>query len=389
MGAYRRFLQVIGVVNFDIGLMLSVSCTMDSDFYARLLVATLGPLVFVAMLATTYSIACAKYRRFSLDEVGVVKIRQRHLSILLLAAFLIYSSVSTTVFETFDCDKLDDGVDYLRADYRLHCTSTKHRIFMAYAVIMIMVYPVGIPCSLGVWLFKHRHALTSMGSEPDSVSCMLNLEGNIRPEKVPTSFSFALRDHSTEHDHVGGTDGAHAGRPDLKRELSSTSTDASLELEPFADLWEPYKPNRYYWEIVEFSRRVLLTGVGVFIFPDSAAQIAVIVLLAGGYGVVFEVLAPYKRSLNAWLYRAGYIVVVLGMYLALLLKIDLSDERWSRQETFSVLLIVVHCMLLVGVFAEGLYVVRETWLRMKQNRTELEGVAGFHDHQRTGRVGKW
>lgn len=353
---------------------------MDGDFYIRLVVATLSPFVLVVLLATTYSIACAKNMRFSSGQAGIAKIRQRHLTILLLAAFLIYSSVSTTVFETFDCDKLDDGVSYLRADYRLHCTSTKHRLFMAYAATMALVYPVGIPFCLGVWLFKHRHALMSMGDAPDAAS-RTNREQTVQLAEVPASSAFPDGGCATEDNISGGTNGGHEGRFDLRGGASSLpGADASPELAPFADLWEPYKPDRYYWEIVEFSRRVLLTGVGVFIFPDSAAQVAVIVLLAGGYGIVFEVLAPYKRSSNTWLYRAGYIVVVLSMYLGLLLKIDLSDDNSNAQETFSVLLVVVHCMMLVAVFAEGVHVARETWLSTKERSAESEGVAGFNDH---------
>ncbi|CAN0518856.1 unnamed protein product, partial [Scytosiphon promiscuus] len=39
----------------------------------------------------------------------------------LLVTFLVYSSVSSTVFRVFDCESLDDGKEYLRADYSTQC----------------------------------------------------------------------------------------------------------------------------------------------------------------------------------------------------------------------------------------------------------------------------
>lgn len=62
-----------------------------------------------------------------------------------------------------------------------------------YAIVMIFVYPVGIPFALGWWLFRHREEL-------------------------------------------------QAGQP-------------TYRVRPAADLWGPYRPARYYYE-VSFSSRM-------------------------------------------------------------------------------------------------------------------------------------
>lgn len=48
--------------------------------------------------------------------------------------------------------------------------------------------------------------------------------------------------------------------------------------------------------------------------------------------VVSEVLSPFARSVEMWLYRTGNYVVFASMYLALLLRVDVSDERSQSQE---------------------------------------------------------
>ncbi|CAN0497746.1 unnamed protein product [Laminaria digitata] len=48
---------------------------------------------------------------------------------MLLLTFLVYSSVSSILFQMFACDDLEDGKNYLRADYRVECDSSQHSRF--------------------------------------------------------------------------------------------------------------------------------------------------------------------------------------------------------------------------------------------------------------------
>ena len=85
-------------------------------------------------------------------------------------------------------------------------------------------------------------------------------------------------------------------------------------------------------KVVECFRRVALTGLAVFIYPDSSAQVAIVLLLAAVFMVVSEILAPFARPVEMWLYRAGHYVIFASMYLSLLLRVDVSDERAQSQE---------------------------------------------------------
>ena len=201
---YRGVLDVIALVNFDFSWILAAGC-FDVDFYDGLIAATAGPLAIIALLGLTYAIAL---RRSHGSELGRRIVRRKHVN----------SSSSSAVFRTFVCDSLDDGNEYLRADYRLICTSPKHRAFQIYARCMIAVYPVGIPVLFGILLFRNREVLKNS----------------------------ALRTYNGE--------------------IVQQSTSC---------LWKPYKPSVFYYEVVECGRRLMLTGVMVFIYPNTTAQIAV------------------------------------------------------------------------------------------------------------------
>lgn len=121
------------MINFDLSYMLAAGCLWsDVDFHDRLLVSTLGPLVVAGFLTLTYRIAMR--RNSTADHSVVKKIRYKHLTALLFLTFLVYSSVSSTAFQTFVGETLDE-MDYLRADYRIRCTDPKHKAFQVYAGI--------------------------------------------------------------------------------------------------------------------------------------------------------------------------------------------------------------------------------------------------------------
>ena len=294
---YQRFLDGVNILNFDVLWIPSAGCLVDVDFHGRLLVSTIGPLVALALLAITYTVA---KRRSSGSEAALQRIRHKHMSAVLLMTFLVYSSVSATVFQTFACEDLDDRKTYLTADYRIECDSSEHQAFQVFAGIMILVYPVGIPLFYGYLLYKNRRALKS--------------------------------------------------RDEGKRE-------ASARVQSFYDLWAPYKPGRFYYEVIECGRRMSLTGAVVFIYPNTAAQVAVTLVIAFSFVVVSERLAPYVSKWDASISLMGHVIVFTSMYTALLSKVDVSDERANSQEVFAGVLVAAHACMVVAVIVETVVMV--------------------------------
>ena len=301
------------VLNFDLSWILSVGCIFDLDFHDRLLFATLGPIVAVTTLGVTYSVAVLRNRG---SGAVLAIIRHKHVSALLLLAFLVHSSVSTILFQTFACDRLDDGENYLRADYRIHCDSQKHVAFTIYSSFMTTLYAIGIPVLFAGLLFKDRRLLAAT----------------------------AHRSNSRNND-------ARADNPHLL---------------PTSQLWGPYRPKRFYYEVIECGRRILLTGVVVFIYPNTAAQIAITLAIAFTFAMVSEGLNPYASTWDTWVSRMGHVVVVATVYVALLLKVDTSQEQRESQKVFEVVLVLVHACMVMAVLGEALVLV----LSLKVERRE-------------------
>ena len=118
----------------------------------------------------------------------------------------------------------------------------------------------------------------------------------------------------------------------------------------------PYKPSRFYYEVIECFRRITLTSVVLLIDDDKAAQIAAVLMIAFIFAVLSEVLAPYQTQLDTWISRTGHAVVFSSMYFALLLKVEVSEETNTSQQAFEVILVTTHVCMILAVVSEAVVV---------------------------------
>ena len=294
-------------MNLDIGIFLSYSCFATPDFYHRLLLATVGPLVVLAFFRATYFVA---KKRNENSELAIRTVQHKHLSAAAFVVIFAYSSVSFTIFQTFVCDSWDD-VAYLRADYSLQCGTPKHHKFRAYAIVMLCVYPVGIPAVFAWWMVRNR------------------------------------------------------------RDLQRADRSAVTHLTPFSNLWSAYKPSRYYYEIVECCRRIMHAGIAVFAMPGSLAQIAIALLLAAVFLFVSQALSPFEQRVDKWLYFWGNGVVVASVYAALMMEIKNTES--DIPSGFGFVLIAANMVMAIAVLMESRYSIKK-W-RAERRPVTVELVA--------------
>jgi hypothetical protein len=321
---YRRFLSWTDVFNLNLGWLLSVGCLTAVNFYERLLITTLGPFAATAVLATTYAAVRHKNQVQAVVEyssqrtaapVRTAKLEKAlamHHSVFLAMTFLLYSTVSTTVFQTFACDTIDDSADfttsYLRADYSIQCDTPKHKAYKVYASFMVIIYPLGIPALYAWLLWSNRQKLSS---------------------KNDTVLSSPVR-------------------------MSSRDTDVSLR--PTKFLWKSYTPQMYFWEVVECLRRLLLTGAVVFIAPGTTAQAAIACVLAVTSAFVALYCRPHADKPDTMVYTVGAMIIFLSMFLSLAMKADISSETQDSQDAFAVVLVVLNLAMMAVAVVQIVFV---------------------------------
>lgn len=281
----------MSILNFDISWMLSATCVINMNFHGQLLVLTVGPIVVMLFLSGTYAFVKSTY---CVSKEALENLRNKHMSMVLFVVFLVYSRVSSVVFQVFGCDVLDDGKTYLRVDYTIECDNPRHRALTMYSSFMIFWYPLGIPAFFAYLLFRDRKVL-----------------------------------------------------------MDGASREGVLSVRAISDLWKPYRPSRFYFEVIECGRRIVLTGVVFMLYADSAAQISITLMLVFVFTVVSESLAPYRSQWDAWVSRLGHTMVFCSVYYALLLRVEVSKETHASQKKFEVVLVITHVMMIVLVVGEA------------------------------------
>lgn len=215
---YENFLHGVAMLKFDLTRVIAAGYIVDVDFNDRLVILTIGSIAAVVLLGGTDAVGVRRNRG---SEDALRNVRHKHVSAALLLTFLVYSSVSSVLFQMFTYDPIDDGKNCLRADYGIECDFAKHDALQFYAGFMILLYPVGIPALYVALLFRNRDVLKEQADRGD----------NLR--------------------------------------IQSTS-----------ELWKSCKPSRFYYEVIECGRRILLAGLAVFIYSNTAVQIAVTIVVA-------------------------------------------------------------------------------------------------------------
>lgn len=292
---YEAFLSKLDFINADVGRILSHSCVAEVNFYVRLLLSTLGPLVVLTTLGVTFYVARL---RIDTAEQSIRRVYKDHISTAMFVLFFIYSSTSFTIFQTFVCDELDDRNAYLRADYSLKCFTRQYYFYRTYASVMVAIYPIGVPALFLWWLARSRVDL----NKPDRTTL------------------------------------AH--------------------LQPFSGLWATYRPSCYYYEVVECSRRISLTAAAAFVMPGTSTQTAVVLLVAVVFVFASESISPFQDKYDMWLYRWGNGIILSSMYVALLVKVELTEDGSHHSSAFAVLLILANVFMIATVVVQALILVK-------------------------------
>ena len=280
---FTRWLN--SVFNLDALSLVKVGCIVETNFYTRLLVMTITP---IALTGIIFLFAWVKQMFFS-DEDEKKRIRDRAISLFLVLTYMVFVSVSMTVFFTFGCRSYGGNSErFLFLDQSISCETDKHRWFMYYATVMIFVYPFGITALYFRLLWTHRKALVEEGREKNR------------------------------------------------------------KLNKIAFLWDDYEPEMWWFEVFECFRRQMLTGMLVFVSQGSATQIVIAMVLAFlSFGVYLR-FTPFIKEEDDVIAISAQVSLFFSLFSSLLIKANIDEEDGYDQYLFGVLMIILN-LTAVGV----------------------------------------
>jgi hypothetical protein len=165
----------------------------------------------------------------------------------------------------------------MRADYSISCESERYAFGYYWSVVMILVYPIGCPLLFAYFIFSYH-----------------------RDQR-----------HRSEDKSNKGTD------PSLDQPISS--------FEAIQFLCSAYKPQFWWWEILETAQRLLLTGILVLIAQGSAIQIVVGALLTLSFLYLYARYEPFQDEFVLTIKILSYWQIFFVFWIALLIKAEFAS----------------------------------------------------------------
>ena len=113
-----------------------------------------------------------------------------------------------------------------------------------------------------------------------------------------------------------------------RRKLSTGDDDNGSETEMIAGLrflFENYKPHSWYWELVEMSRKVILTSGLILVGQESRSYIGLAWVIAGMYGMLFSWIKPIQDDSENRLMSTSLAVTVVNLGIGAVSRIPAEN----------------------------------------------------------------
>jgi predicted outer membrane repeat protein len=319
-------------------------------------------------------------------DIRQTQITQRYMFVFLFASYSVLPSVTTSIFNTFPCTNIDpNGEDsdvagdyFMRSDLNMSCDAHAYHMAVAWAVAMIFVYPIGLPCLYWYILLREKDAIISREMDEDDGKS--ENDENKQAGATTNGDSTAASGHGdggdvemSEISHVSyvSDNPLHSTRGGAQKvgvehalkmlepvpvldetpgggdHVTNNTDNKASRLGTLSFLFAAYAPQYWYWEVVETYRRLFMTAVISVVDPGTSVQAVFAILLALFSIKLYSVHVPYSEGTDGILAEAGQFQVFFTFFGGLIIQADLLGSDYN--DTVGGVLIAVN----MGVFALG------------------------------------
>jgi hypothetical protein len=99
-------------------------------------------------------------------------------------------------------------------------------------------------------------------------------------------------------------------------------------------IYEQYEEQFWYWEVVELVRKLMLTSIIIFFWPDSAMQLGAGLLMSLFFIVLYSSCRPYDSRGDDTLQLTCQIVIFFSYFSGLMLMVEVPQSEEPLFNTF-------------------------------------------------------
>jgi hypothetical protein len=308
---YLQFLDILWIFNLDFVEFLNFECIYKRNFYDKLVEATLGPFLLIGLIFLILIIRLfLAYRLNHLNpSYTFSQFYKEIIFCSLLISFIVFSPVSIKIFQTFACEKFENGKSFLITDYTISCSGSEYSYYFIYSLFMILIYPIGVPTLYFILLYiNYQHvnpptSLVVLDSERDLVSTAV-----IQSEKIKLRNSYS-------------------------------------DIFVISFLYMAYEPRRWYFEILDCFRRLMMTAVPVLIMRGAITQIVIVLLVSLACVAAYMELKPFATPSDNTVAVLSQWAITLTLVVSILIRI--GEEQGLNRQSLGIIAIFINTTVFV------------------------------------------
>ena len=246
---------------FDLNILSipGVNCLFSTNYYSSLVITTILPFIVFFLIAVSLRIVVMRAKRLnSRRPYYTLRLSIHHtIMVAFILSYFVLVDVSVKIFQVFQCKRFDNGDFLLVADYSIRCDGSDRKTYLTYGIIMMFIYPIGIPLTYAAILIYNRKKIN-----PSWRLVIENNEKKVVNEAIIQAEKIKVR-----------------------------NTHKSID--KFRNLFDAFTPKRWYFEIFDCIRRLLLGAIPVLIARGTFLQIVFVLVVSLGSVAMFMQLKPY------------------------------------------------------------------------------------------------
>mmetsp|Transcript_103779 Transcript_103779/g.298705 ORF Transcript_103779/g.298705 Transcript_103779/m.298705 type:complete len:457 (-) Transcript_103779:141-1511(-) len=354
-----------GIVTFEFLAIFPGTDCLYKGYIWSLMGKTLAAMAFTAICLALYY-----YKKRSGDKMA-----WRVLKKLVWVSKLLLPAISLTISRTFRCNVYDEDesteIKVLLVDQSVDCDSSDYQLIFVYAIIMVVLFPVGVPL---IWLIK-LHALRErfeatgkvQGVTRETLKDATASDSDLAPH---------LNDKNDDHDRASSS------------KMVVDMEDPVLSDSPLQSLFRGIKP-RYaaYYEVFDMTRRLALT-CGTMV-ADSLAGFVLFSLSVAMLSLLAHTqLLPFDTHLMDNMNSVAHWQVLIALVVLLIRDASMFED--TEYEIVGLVLIATNllmlCMLLIPVVPQLRAEINKVidggktamTKRRRQTMAQLSSIPGVH-----------
>jgi len=341
-------LSGIKMINLSFAEALRLGCyASNGNFYTTFSIMMFTPIVLTAFIALVciFGLCYAKCRRKA-DKLNWVALCFRFWG---LMVFAIFPSLNSILFQVFESVNVD-GHWFLRRDMTINCDADNQERtnMLVIACFCVLLYPIGTLSMFGLILIRFRNYMASMYIVHNEDGAPL-FRG---PSMDPKSDLHARMPHNTVVRAIGKNrmtvttvhgeewiqflwkaDWDGDGDEEEVKVWTQLSDNRSNQLyiksnawffltDAFGWLYAAYEGQFYFWELIEFGRKLLLSAIIIFCYPGTPLQIIIGLLIMVCFLWALSTFKPYEDDSDDTAQGLSFFALTVTLLCGLAFRIQ-------------------------------------------------------------------